>query len=114
MDEAITIKGEVRTMIRREGTNEVFFQGIDYSNGRKPLLMVTETTRALVVKIPGGKHFASIGFQANHQAEYEVFLKLPDEPVETRYGIATKVMPVLSTPVRTSNEVDSEYRFPKV
>ena len=114
MKDTATIEGTAKTMIRKEGTNQVFFQGIDYSNGRKPLLMVTETTRALVVKIPGGKHFAGIGFQANHQAEYEVFLKLPDEPVETRYGIATKVMPVLSTPVRTSNEVDSEYRFPKV
>ena len=114
MRDTTTIEGQVRTMIRKEGTNQVFFQGIDYSNGRKPLLMVTETMQALVVKIPGGKHFAGMGWQENHQAEYEVFLKLPGEPVETRYGIATQVMSVVSTPVRTSNEVDSEYRFPKV
>ena len=114
MRETATIEGTPMTMIRKEGTNQVFFQGVDYSNGRKPLLIVTETMRAVVVKIPGGKHFAGVGWQENHPAEYEVFLKLPGEPVETRYGLATQVMSVVSTPVRTSNEVDSDYRFPKV
>jgi hypothetical protein len=114
MRDTATIEGEVRTMIRKEGTNQVFFQGIDYSNGRKPLLIVNETLRTLVVKIPGGKHFGGIGWQENHPAEYEVFLKLPGEPVETKFGLAVQVMSVVSTPVRTSNEVDSEYRFPKV
>jgi hypothetical protein len=114
MEETTTIKGTVKTMIRKEGTNQVFFQGIDYSNGRKPLLIVSETRQVVVVKIPGGKHFGGIGWQENHQAEYEVFLKLPGEPVESKVGLATQVLSVVSTPVRTSNEVDSEYRFPKV
>jgi hypothetical protein len=114
MRETATIEGTPMTMIRKEGTNQVFFQGVDYSNGRKPLLIVNETRRAVVVKIPGGKHFGGIGWQENHQAEYEVFLKLPGEPVETKFGLAAQVMSVVSTPVRTSNEVDSDYRFPKV
>ena len=54
MEETTTIKGTVKTMIRKEGTNQVFFQGIDYSNGRKPLLIVSETRQVVVVKIPGG------------------------------------------------------------
>ena len=114
MRETATIAGTPMTMIRKEGTNQVFFQGVDYSNGRKPLLIVTETMRAVVVKIPGGKHFGGIGWQEKHQAEYEVFLKLPGEPVETKFGLAAQVMSVVSIPVRTSNEVDSDYRFPKV
>ena len=114
MRETATIEGTPMTMIRKEGTNQVFFQGVDYSNGRKPLLIVTETLRTVVVKIPGGKHFGGIGWQENHQAEYEVLLKLPGEPVETKFGLAAQVMSVVSIPVRTSNEVDSDYRFPKV
>jgi len=114
MRETATIEGTPITMVRKEGTNQVFFRNMDYSNGSKPLLIVNETRQVVVVKIPGGKHFGSIGFQANHQAEYEVFLKLPGEPVESKVGLATQVLSVVSTPVRTSNEVDSEYRFPKV
>ena len=114
MRETTTIEGTVRTMIRKEGTNQVFFRNMDYSNGSKPLLIVNETRQVVVVKIPGGKHFGGIGWQENHQAEYEVFLKLPGEPVESKVGLATQVLSVVSTPVRTSNAVDSEYRFPKV
>ena len=114
MRETATIEGTPMTMIRKEGTNQVFFKNMDYSNGRKPLLIVNETRQVVVVKIPGGKHFGGIGWQENHQAEYEVFLKLPGEPVESKVGLATQVLSVVSTPVRTSNEVDSDYRFPKV
>ena len=95
MYQTTTVEGDVHVMVRREGTNVVSFPGIDYSNGSKPLLIVHETRRALVVKVPGGKHFASMGHQASHPAEYMVLLKLPDG----------KVMEIISTPVRTSNEV---------
>jgi len=114
MRETATIEGRPITMVRKEGTNQVFFRNMDYSNGSKPLLIVNETRQVVVVKIPGGKHFGGIGWQENHQAEYEVFLKLPGEPVESKVGLATQVLSVVSTPVRTSNEVDSDYRFPKV
>ena len=82
-------------MVRIDGTNEVHFPGIDYSNGSRPLLIVTETRTVVVVKIPGGKHFAAIGHQASHSAEYIVFAKLDGD----------RVMEIVSTPVRTSNEV---------
>tara|TARA_Y100000310_G_C20403507_1_gene678552 strand:- start:104 stop:412 length:309 start_codon:yes stop_codon:yes gene_type:complete len=95
MIEQATVEGESRVMVRKEGTNVVSFPGLDYSNGSKPLLIVHETRRALVVKVPGGKHFAGMGWQASHPAEYMVLLKLPDG----------KVMEIISSPVRTSNEV---------
>ena len=95
MYQTTTVEGDVHVMVRREGTNVVSFPGIDYSNGSKPLLIVHETRRALVVKVPGGKHFAGMGHQASHPAEYMVLLKLPDG----------KVMEIISSPVRTSNEV---------
>ena len=95
MYQTTTVEGDVRVMVRLEGTNEVSFPGIDHSNGSKPLLIVNETRRAVVVKVPGGKHFAGMGHQANHPAEYMVLVKLPNG----------KVMEIISTPVRTSNEV---------
>ena len=95
MIEQATVEGESREMVRKEGTNIVSFPGLDYSNGSKPLLIVHETRLALVVKVPGGKHYAGMGWQASHPAEYMVLLKLPDG----------KVMEIISSPVRTSNEV---------
>jgi hypothetical protein len=92
----IILKGHsIQTMVRVAGTNQVYFKSIDYSNGRRPLLIVTETRDIVVVKIPGGKHFASIGTQESHPAEYIVFAKLDGD----------RVMEIVSTPVRTSNEV---------
>ena len=105
-----TIEGTPKRMVRQEGTNIVGFPGINYENGRKPLLIVRETRQVVVVKLPGGKHWSGIGNQENHQAEYMVLLKLEDD---TEPGVEM-VMEIVSTPVRTSNEVDSDYHWPKV
>jgi len=71
------------------GEKEAYQSGVDYRNGSRPIRVVAkyeqESSLAfVVVKIPGGHHWAGIGMdQLSHPGEYHVLQILE----ETQPGI---------------------------
>jgi hypothetical protein len=96
----VTITGRPQSMQRAEGTNEVFFPGVEHNNGRRPLLIVAENQAVVVVKIPGHKYWDGNGSPwASAPAVYVVFLKVGNELLGHKDDL---VMEIIETPVRTS------------
>ena len=80
----------------------VYFPGHDFNNGSKPLVVVADTKTVLVIKFPGGKHWAGNYQPWNyHQAEFAVYGKLSD----TTEGDRREVLAVklVDFPVRSPN-----------
>mgnify|MGYP001560415528 CR=1 FL=1 len=78
----------------------VYFPGHDFNNGSKPLVVVADSGEVLVIKFPGGKHWAG-NYQpwASHPAEFGVYGKLSDTTEgDRREVIAVKLV---EFPVRT-------------
>ena len=82
-----------------------YFPGIDYSNGSRPIVVVSQMRDLVVVKIPGGKHFSGRGSQSSHPATYNIFALLEEQPGSpgARWFWA---MELVEFPVRSSHKTE--------
>ena len=89
--------------------NTVTFLGIDWCNGSRPLEVVVSNKRILVVKIPGGSHFASRGLRTTHPAEYYVYGIL-SETTDTVGRRVIKAVAIVHFPIRSKRVIEEVQR----
>jgi hypothetical protein len=80
----------------RDG-KEVFFRGVDWSTGGKPITVAGRSATHIACHFPGGSYWASAGVQKYGPAMYRVFsLVKPDPGGTARY---MEVREVIEFPV---------------
>ena len=98
--ETILTRNNRCTIVIAADGETAYFPGIDYSNGSRPIVVVSQMRDLVVVKIPGGKHFSGRGTQSSHPATYNVFALLEEQPArrDARFFWA---MELVEFPVRS-------------
>src|SRR3990170_4872233 len=92
---------EIATIVFSGDGKSVHFPGHDFNNGSKPLIVVVDSRKIVVIKFPGGKHWSG-NFQpwASHPSVFVVYGKISDT-VENEHRVV-KAVKLVDFPVRAA------------